>query len=301
MAVANNAPVIIEAAINGVTSKEKNPHVPREPGEVTADALACMEAGASIIHSHHDDMGAHGDVIAREYLAAWRPVLAEHPDALWYPTLGFVADVEQKLSHMEIIAAEIPVPMCAVDPGSTNIGFPGEDGLPSGVVYANSYDDVRYGFGLCERLGMAPALAIYEPTFLRTVTSYYHAKKLPVGAMAKLYFGGDYGLFATEAGVSFGMPPTENGLAAYLDLLEGTDIPWSVSVWGGDLMDTPIARMAIERGGHLHVGLEEHFHPDRKPTNVELVRQAVELADRCGRAVAGRRATADILGLGRPD
>ncbi len=50
-------------------------------------------------------------------------------------------------------------------------------------------------------------------------------------------------------------------------MLDGSGLPWSVSVWGGDLMQTPVARMAIELGGHIHVGLEEFFDPDRKPTN----------------------------------
>ena len=30
-------------------------------------------------------------------------------------------------------------------------------------------------------------------------------------------------------------------------MLEGTDLPWSVSVWGGDLLQTPVARLALER------------------------------------------------------
>ena len=33
--------VIIEVALNGVTSKDRNPNVPRSPEEVSADALAC--------------------------------------------------------------------------------------------------------------------------------------------------------------------------------------------------------------------------------------------------------------------
>ena len=115
--------------------------------------------------------------------------------------------------------------------------------------------------------------------------------------MVKLYFGGDYGLFATKPGVSFGLAPTEHALAAYLDLLEGTDLPWSVSVWGGDLFATPLARQALERGGHLHVGLEEHFHPSKKPTNEELVAQAVRLAEETGRPIADARQTAALLDL----
>jgi uncharacterized protein (DUF849 family) len=115
--------------------------------------------------------------------------------------------------------------------------------------------------------------------------------------MVKLYFGGDYGLLATRPGVSFGLPPTRNALLAYLDMLEGTDLPWSVSVWGGDLLATPVARLALERGGHLHVGIEEHFHPEHKPTNEELVREAAALVAEVGRPLADSSESATILGL----
>jgi uncharacterized protein (DUF849 family) len=119
--------------------------------------------------------------------------------------------------------------------------------------------------------------------------------------MVKLYFGGDYGLFATEPGVSFGLPPTENALLAYLDLLEGIDLPWSVSVWGGDLFATPIARKTLELGGHLHVGLEEHFHPEDKPTNESLIQQAVALAHDVGRPIASVAEAGQIMKLPKAD
>ena len=80
-------------------------------------------------------------------------------------------------------------------------------------------------------------------------------------------------------------------------MLEGTDLPWSVSVWGGDLMETPIARLALERGGHLHIGVEEFYSPDRSPSNEELMREAVELCNKVGRPVATMAETAALLGL----
>ncbi len=165
-----------------------------------------------------------------------------------------------------------------------------------GVVYANAYDDIRYGFALGERLRMGPSLATYEPGFLRTALAYHRAGRLPAGTMVKLYFGGDYGLMADRPGVSFGLPPTANALLAYLDMLEDVDLPWSVSAWGGDLAGTPIARMALERGGHVHVGLEEHFGAS-KPTNEELVREMAALAAAVGRPLATSGQAAAILGL----
>jgi len=82
-------PVIIEAAINGATPKERNPHVPITPEEIAADALACFEAGAAVIHNHIDLRGISVEEAAERYLEAWRVVLAQRPDALWYPTVHF--------------------------------------------------------------------------------------------------------------------------------------------------------------------------------------------------------------------
>ena len=78
---------------------------------------------------------------------------------------------------------------------------------------------------------------------------------------------------------------------AYLDMLDGVDLPWTVSVWGGDLFRTDLPEMAIERGGHLQIGLESHFDPVDKPTNEDQIRAALRLAERAGRPVADREAT----------
>jgi uncharacterized protein (DUF849 family) len=290
-------PVIIEAAINGMTTPERNRHVPIGPAAIAADALRCLAAGASVIHAHNSDIFLVGRAAADDYLAAWRPILAERPDALWYPTLAASTDPESFFGHNRILHEEVGLPICNVDPGSTNLGRPGADGLPTGIVYANGYDLIRHGIDLCRELRMGPSLSIYEPGWLRTVLAYYAHGALPRGAMVKLYFGGDYGLMATEPGVSFGLPPNESALLAYLDMLAGCDLPWSVSVWGGDLMETPLARLALERGGHLHVGLEEHFHHERKPTNEELVREAVRLCEQVGRPVASCKQAGQILAL----
>jgi uncharacterized protein (DUF849 family) len=292
--------VIIEAAINGETKPERNPNAPRKPEEIIADVLRCLDAGASIIHAHSDDIMRTGREAAEGYLAAWRTIMAERPDTLWYPTLGAGKDMKESISHVEVLCDELDMRLGLCDPGSTNIGAPDEEGLPVGMVYTNSYEDVRTCFEQAERRRIGPSLAIYEPGWMRTVLAFYKAGRLPQGAMVKLYFGADYGLFGTEPGVSFGLAPSEHALAAYLDLLEGTDLPWSVSAWGGDLFETPVARQALERGGHLHVGLEEHFHPTNKPTNEEIVRQAVDLANEVGRPIADPRETSRILDLPKP-
>ncbi|HEX6311819.1 MAG TPA: 3-keto-5-aminohexanoate cleavage protein [Acidimicrobiia bacterium] len=291
-------PVIIEAAVNGVTSKEQNPNTPRLPDEIAADARRCLDAGAAIVHNHIDRFMVEGPVAAERYLEGWRPVLAERPDALLYPTTNAGPDVQTAYAHITPLAESGLMRISIADPGSVNLGGLDHEGLPAaGFVYANSFDDIRYQLELCERHRLGPSMAIFEPGFLRAARAWWRAGRLPAGAMVKLYFGGDAGYLATRhGGVPFGLPPTAAALAAYLELLDGCDLPWSVAVLGGDVVGSGLARLALERGGHVHVGLED-YAGDRRPTNEELVREAVAVSEEVGRPVASCAQAAGILRL----
>jgi uncharacterized protein (DUF849 family) len=285
-------PVIIEAAINGVTSKTLNPSTPKEPAEIAEDALRCFAAGAAVVHNHIDSFALDGTASAERYLEGWRPALAERPDALFYPTANALADIEASYAHIAPLAESGLMRLSLCDPGSVNLGGLGPDGLPaSGIVYANSFDDVAHQFGLCTRYGLGPSIAIYEPGFLRCVLAWWRAGRLPPGAMVKFYFGGDEGFLS-----GFGFRPTPTALDAYLELLGDCPVPWAVAVLGGNVLDSGIARTALERGGHVRVGLEDYAGPTQ-PTNEELVRSAVEVANDVGRPVATPDEAANILDL----
>lgn len=258
----HDGPVIIEAAINGVANKARNPHVPCEPAEIAADALACLTAGAAIVHNHIDQFGSEPPAAAARYLEGWRPVLAERPDAILYPTVGFGADVVARYGHVPLLAEAGAIRMSLFDSGSVNLGALAADGLPGGaamdLVYANSFGDVRHMAALCERHRLGPSVAVFEPGFLRTVLAYWRAGRLPRGTFVKFYFGGEHDYLGdSRRGVSFGLPPTPTALAAYLELLGDCPLPWAVAVIGGDLFASELPRLALERGGHLRVGLED--------------------------------------------
>jgi 3-keto-5-aminohexanoate cleavage enzyme len=297
-------PVIVEAAINGTTTKARNPSVPRLPEEIAGDALDCLDAGAAIVHNHVDVVMVPGEEAAARYLEGWAPVLAARPDALLYPTTNFGPGVTGAYSHLEPLALTGRLRIGIIDPGSVNLGGVAEDHLPAapGFVYANSFGDIRHQADVCRRLRLGPSMAIFEPGWLRTALAWHRAGQLPRGAMLKLYFGGEHGYPTTgseRGGAPFGLPPTTRALDAYCELLEGCGLPWSVAVIGGDLFDSPVARAALERGAHLHVGLED-FAGDRTPTNRELVTEAVALCADVGRPVAACDAAAAILDLPRP-
>ncbi|MBN9492052.1 3-keto-5-aminohexanoate cleavage protein [bacterium] len=202
--------VIIEAAINGGTPKARNASVPRTPGEVAADALRCFEAGAAIVHNHTDDpvIGGNGRHDAQPYLEAWRPVLAQRPDALLYPTMaggGPHTNAEERYQHIVRLAGDNVLRIGLVDPGSTNVGA---------GVYENDPAYVRYTMDRCRELRLGPSLSIFEPGFLRAVLAYHRAGALPQGALVKLYFGGPTS--------PFGLPASEASLNAYLEMLESS-------------------------------------------------------------------------------
>lgn len=281
--------MVIEAAINGFTPRRRNPNVPLTPDEITADALACLDAGAAIVHNHLDRPGLGVEESVERYLEGWAPVLARRPDALLYPTVLFRADGSTGHDHLAPLAGS-GMRIAPVDPGSVDIGPLGPDGLPAGdYVYRTSFDEARAAFEVCARHGLGPSIAVYEPGFLRTALVWWRAGRLPRGAMFKLYFSTDHGYL----GAPFGLAPTTLALEAYLELLDGCDVPWAVSVVGGDLVGTDLARLALERGGHLHLGLE-FFAGDRTPTNAELVHEATELCRSVGRPVAS---PTDAIGL----
>lgn len=283
--------VIIEVALNGGTRRSRNPHVPITPTEIAADALACIEAGASIVHQHDAEGGVSAAHTAQQSLAAYEQVLAVRPDAILYPTATFLDPVTERWGHHRPLAAAGVLRMAYTDPGSLNLGHigPGGGRPPSPFVYDNSHADFAHMMDGCREMGLGPSVAIFEPGFLRVILAYHEAGALPAGTFLKFYFGagGPY---------AFGFPPAESFLDAYLTLLGDAPIPWAVAVFGDDLCRCGMADWALARGGNLRVGLED-YGGSEQPTNVELVEQAVVAVEAAGRKPASPGRAAELLGL----
>ena len=292
-------PLIIEAALNGATPKRRNPHVPITPEEITREALAAMDAGAAIVHPHIERMDLTGADAAARYMEGYAPVLAARPDAILWGTVATGPDVEARFGHYRLLA-DAGVRMGAFDPGSVNLGTHGADGLPGkSIVYATSYADIAWLAQMHDEARLGPAIAIYEPGWLRTTLAYERAGKLPRGAFVKLYFGGRYNfLDGKRSEVTFGLPPTIKALEAYLEMLEGSSLPWAVAAIGDCVVETGLAEAAIARGGHVRVGLED-FGGERQPGNLELIAEVAALARAAGRPLATPAEAAAILGLPR--
>jgi len=287
--------VVLELAVNGITTKDRNPNVPRTPAEITEAVFEGIAHGAAIVHNHNDEpMFTENGVHAVEpYLQAWAPVLKRHPDALLYPTMAAGArgiPIQQRWAHVEELARQRMGGLTLVDPGSVNVGLTSDGTVPAAAAagpYQNSYADTEYMFARSAELGAGPSISIFEPGFLRTALTLHRHGRVPPGAIVKLYFGGEW---------EFGLPPTTTALDAYLELLEPTGLPWSVALLGGDVVACGLAEQAIRRGGHVRVGLEDYAGP-ATPTNHALLDAAVVLVELLGHRPATIAETRQLLGV----
>ena len=116
-------------------------------------------------------------------------------------------------------------------------------------------------------------------------------------AAPEIGIGGD--LFFGEGRFGAMAPPIPEALELYLKMMEGLDLKWAVGLFGSDksIMDTPLAQLALERGGSLRVGLED-YHAG--PSNVEQVERAKELVAAVGRRLINGREAIDYLDIPFP-
>jgi uncharacterized protein (DUF849 family) len=283
--------LIIEAALNGATPKARQRHVPREPPEIAADALACLDAGAAIIHSHTHE--AWEPVHSWEsYVEAWRPVQERYPQALFFPTNPggtMESRHRDRVAHIVKLRQLGLTHMSFVEPGSLTVGSLAEDGSPAreGWMYINTRAEIGAQFDFCRHHGFVPRVVIFEPGFLRTTLAYHAFEPLPASTLITLVFN--------SGPLIFGLPPTPTSLDAYLQLLENTGLRWMIAVIG-DAVGSGLAQLAIAHGGHVRVGLED-YSGIAQPTNQQLVDQVTALADAVGRHVADGGEAARMLGI----
>jgi len=284
-----NTPVILECAINGSTTKAKNPLVPETPSEQAAEIIRCVDAGATIVHSHSNQPNEDPKKAAQPYMETYRPVWNKHPHAILYATANFDPKVYNRTrrawigkvqcGHQRILAEVGLANMVLFDTGVVPLGVYDKEGVPGPdsafFWYGFWPDDVRYILQTCKDLGTGASISVFEPGWMKNVVAMVRAGTLPRGSKLNIYFASD-----SYAGMA---PPIPEALELYLKMIEGMDLKWSVGYIGKkSVMDTPLARLALERGGSFRVGLEDW---PNGTSNVEQLKRAKEIIDGVGRKV----------------
>ncbi len=268
--------VWIEAALNGPWGRLRQPGIPDEVETIVAEAIACAGAGACIIHVHAYDGGGPQTFDWQVYARIIEGVRAS-VDVPVYPSIPMAdgQSPEARFAHIEALAERGLLEFAVVDPGSVNFTL-AKPGREPAATYQNSEADIRFGLALSKRYGFHPAYAIYEPGFTRAGAALAWAS----GGKTPIY------RFMFSQTFAFGFPPEPFALDAHLALLdrEAPGAPWMIAGLGVD--HRALIPLAVARGGHVRVGLEDAPFGCRTG-NVALVEDAIRRV----RAAGGEPAT----------
>ena len=270
----------LEVALNGAWTRQRQPRIPITVQDIVEEGIACVNAGAAIVHAHVYDETTGQQTQDPDVYAAIIEGIRNKVDAIVYPTIPAAEPApnpaRQRFAHVEELARRGLIEWTAVDPGSTNIAL--YDDLlvdQPGSVYLNSEEDVRHGLKLAMRYGLHPSYAIYEPGFARLGATLHWRESCP----APVY------RFMFSSGYTFGFPPDDYALTAYLKLLDqvAPGAIWMVAGLQVDIL--PMIPRAVAEGGHVRVGLEDAPWGSDK-SNLEWVQEAVRRIENSGGGLA---------------
>jgi uncharacterized protein (DUF849 family) len=274
----------LEVALNGAWTRARQPGIPVSVDEIVAQGIACVKAGASIVHVHaYDESTGQQKDDAQLYRRIIEGIRTK-VDAIVYPTVPATglnpiesgSTAENRYAHIEELAKAKLLEWSVVDPGSCN--FSHYEDLQQdkvGFVYVNSEQDIRHGLTLARRYGFHPSYAIYEPGFARLGASLHWRESCP-DPIYRLMF---------SRGYAFGFPPEDYGLTAYLNLLDQVAPGCNWMIAGLDVDVLPLVPRAVTEHGHVRVGLEDAPF-GCESSNVQLVEEAVRLIENAGGALA---------------
>ena len=297
--------VIIEVGLNEGATRAVNPNIPITPGQCASDALRCRDAGASTIHWHARDPSTGeqrlGDAdLYSEALQAMRSGgLVGYPS---YPVDAGLA-VERRLDHVWELHARGELELAPIDLGSVSTipwnkglhDFAGLDALRArpGVV-DNPLTFVLDAVERAGALGMPMTFGAFDVGCSRILRMLVESGRLHGAVLHKIFL---------SEGWAVGPLPSVAALDLHVaQLPEGLDGAWMVVPYSQSdpAVIEHLCRAALERGGHVRVGIGDSPAANPAATNAGLVEQVVVWARDAGRPVATTAEVRAFLGLAPP-
>jgi 3-keto-5-aminohexanoate cleavage enzyme len=287
--------LIIEARVNEYMMRYPNPHVPYSPSEIAADAAACREAGAAVLHFHARRSDGKPEHAYEAYADTVRGIRGAS-DILIHPTLGYVtlgAPAPERLAHiMRMVDDGIGPDFAPMDMGSSNVDkFDPQSGrfTTTDLVYTNDTGTLLYFAEHIKAKRLKPYLVSWNVGFTRQTEAFIRAGLIDTPAYLCLLLSDNYCLA--------GPPGTLKGLQSHTDFVPSDlNIQWTICNFGGNLLT--LAGTIIAMGGHLSIGLGDYQYPELGlPTNADIIRRCAEMASECGREVATPAEARQILDM----
>lgn len=288
--------LIIEVRINEYASRNRNANVPFSPAEICEEAVQCWRAGASIVHYHARDPRTGAPSAQAEIYAETARRIREQTDLLVMPTLGAwtLPSPDARMSHI-IEMAKDPATrpdFAPIDMGTSNVDVfdtRKRRFMSDETVYMNTTKTLQYFAQTIRAAGVRPVAVLWNVSAIRTTAAFVEAGLFEQPLYAEIVL--------TEGGLFAGNPGTVRGLDAMVDFMPADPrFEWTVMCTGGNLF--PVVGAAIERGGHLAIGLGDYPYAELgTPRNAELVERVALMSRQVGREVATPSETRRILGL----
>jgi len=272
--------LIINVALTGVIpTHDMTPHVPLQPDEIVADAVKCIDAGASIVHIHARDEQGLPTYDPSIFAKIIKGIRQERKNVIISATTSGrrYGEFDQRAAVLDLEGVVKP-DMGTLTTGSLN--FP--DG-PS-VNHPNIIE--RLAIRMKER-GIKPEIELLELGMINT------AKVLIMkGIISPPYYCN------ILLGSLHTAPADMLNLCAFVNGLPKGSI-WSACGLGK--FQVPINVAVIAMGGHVRVGIEDNIYYDNErtmlATNLEMVKRVVRVANEVGRQVATPADARTMLGL----
>jgi uncharacterized protein (DUF849 family) len=271
--------VIINAAITGmVPTKEETPHVPITEDEIVKDAVACMKAGASIVHLHIRDENGAPDYKAERYGKIIKRIRKECDVIICASTSARVFKEFDQRAEVLFLKGDEKPDMASLTLGSFN--FPKQASV-------NSPDIILKLAETMIKNNIKPELEVFDAGMLNYAKYLDKKVKLP----RPLYFN----LLLGSLG---GIPGRPRDLSYLVQNLPDDSI-WSAA--GIGVFQLPVNATALIKGGGVRVGLEDNIYFDYEKkmlaTNPQLVERIALISRELRRKIATPDETRRILGI----
>lgn len=264
--------IITVAGVGAELTRDMTPYVPLSSDEIAVEAAQVYALGARVFHLHVRDVQGQPTCDPHVIRTVVRKVRKAAPGLiLQISTGGSVADTAEGRVGTLVQGIE----MASLTLGSINFG----DG-----VFLNPVPLIRRLAARMRRLGIRPELEIFDVAMLEFSLWLLRKGEIDAPPHYDFVLGGRGFLQATEANLDFLIAKLPRGA--------------TFSVAGIGSAQFVLAAMAMTRGGHVRVGLEDNIYVEKgvlAQGNADLVEKVLRLAKRHDRRIASQTEARRLL------
>lgn len=265
--------VVITAALTGVAANRNQcKWIPYTPQEIADEALACYNAGASVVHIHarEDDGSPSWRVeVFREVMEETRK---RCPIIINFSTGAVLVERDARIAHIKELKPEI----AALNMGTMNYAkySPKRKDFVFSVVFHNPFEDIMFFLETMKKNDIKPECECFDLGHLESI--------FPLMDMGVLT---DFQV-SLIMGVVGGMAATARNLTHVTSVVP-PGVAWEVIGIGQE--QWVLITTALALGGNIRVGLEDNFYlapGEMAQGNGPLVEKAVRMTRDVGREPA---------------